>query len=447
MKFNNLSRIFQVNEAEDDWRDFDGGDPIELYQNTDIVVISIDKVDEYISFALNESPPVSVLLYGDPGIGKSQITTQFALTKGKSLGRQYMNWVKCNVAEKAAIMANPEKYYTLVDIRTAQVEPDEFKGIPQMGTSTPYTQMNPHKWVHYLATPRSAGILFLDELNQADPGVLKAAFQVVLDRAAGDTAFTDDWGIIAAGNLGTEYNDPIPHALTQRFEVYYVKADAESWLIYAKGKGVHTSVTDFVELDIKNNFYAHPTTGSSDPFPTPRSLFGLSYQIKAAIREHKRHLAAGTIPKTDLLTMISNKAAAYCGVKWAVRFMEYSRHYKKFDWATVVKNPAKHYSTSRVDELTAHIHLTAQLVNKTLAEDSEHTKEQKIQFCVDLLKVINILNTEWQVSLFHYIKSGSKLILPDFINMVITNKTSIPGSAKFIATTVPKIKQVIKGEV
>lgn len=446
MKFNALSRIFEVNDT--DWSSFDdSGHVVNSYKETDIPEISISQIEEYISLALDESPPVSVLLYGDPGIGKSQVVIQYAITKGNSLGRQPVSWVKLSTKQKELLIADPTKYYTLIDVRAAQVEPSDFTGIPKMGTSTPYIQMSPHKWVHYMSTPGSAGVLFLDELNQADPGVLKAAFQVVLDRAAGETAFTDDWGIVAAGNLGTEFNEPIPPALTNRFEVYYVKADVKSWLTYAKEKKVDVSVTDFVESDPQNNFYSLPTIGSSNPYPTPRQLFTLSGQIKATTKKYQTALASGTPPKLSIFEIIGNKAAALCGSAWAYRFITFIRHTAKFNWATITTDPKAHFDKKQVDKMTALILFTRQTATKTLGKNSEHSDEQKIQFCGELISVFGALDIEWKTILLNYLSVDSKILLIEFISIVVENKKSIPGAENFIAKDIPLIKSVVGGKV
>ncbi len=111
---------------------------------------------------------VTLYLWGVHGVGKSSIVRQ--------------------VAEELNI--------GWVDLRCAQIEAADLRGLPQKGDDGK---------THFLPPADlpsdGEGILFLDELNRAPGDVLAAAFQLVLDRRVGEYQLPPGWSIVAAGNV------------------------------------------------------------------------------------------------------------------------------------------------------------------------------------------------------------------------------------------------------
>ena len=93
-----------------------------------------------------------VMLWGAPGVGKSQMVAQ--------------------VAEK--------QNTPLIDIRLSQMEPSDLRGIP-------FKVDNSVEWAVPAMLPNAKrhgqkGILFLDEITSAPPCVSASAYQLILDR-------------------------------------------------------------------------------------------------------------------------------------------------------------------------------------------------------------------------------------------------------------------------
>ena len=96
-----------------------------------------------------------VMLWGPPGVGKSQMVGQVA-------------------AKHAA---------PVIDIRLSQMEPSDLRGIPFRAGDTV-------EWAVPAMLPDAArhgarGVLFLDEITSAPPSVSAAAYQLILDRRLG----------------------------------------------------------------------------------------------------------------------------------------------------------------------------------------------------------------------------------------------------------------------
>src|SRR5512141_2430491 len=99
---------------------------------------TIGKVKELIRTVVLNSPKVSIGLWGPPGVGKSSIIQQIA----KELKMKF------------------------VDIRLAQFEPSEIRGIPYMKDGV-------SKWARadFLPTSNDPTILMFDEFSCAEPSV------------------------------------------------------------------------------------------------------------------------------------------------------------------------------------------------------------------------------------------------------------------------------------
>lgn len=104
----------------------------------------------------------------------------------------------------AEISAERNSEFGVKDVRAILMNPVDANGLPHMvaqdGEPNGLTV-----WSRPDTLPSSGcGILFYDELTQADPDVQKALYSVILDRRIGDHKLGDGWSIASAGNLASE---------------------------------------------------------------------------------------------------------------------------------------------------------------------------------------------------------------------------------------------------
>ncbi len=160
------------------------------------------------------------MLWGPPGVGKSQIVAQIAA----------------------------HHRVPLVDIRLAQMEPTDLRGIP-------FRDGRNVVWSVPAQLPDAdrhgeRGILFLDEITSAVPTVTAAAYQLILDRRLGEYSVPPGWAIFAAGNRqgdrGVTYQMPAP--LANRFAHYELEADLDDWVRWAHGRGVDERLIAFLRF-------------------------------------------------------------------------------------------------------------------------------------------------------------------------------------------------------
>lgn len=148
----------------------------------------------------------SIFLWGEPGIGKSDIVREVAASKKLSM----------------------------VDMRLSIYDPTDLKGFPIVKDGAMY-------FVPPALLPKKGkGVLLLDEFPQAPPAVQAVAYQLVLDRRLGEYTLPDGWSIVAAGNRasdgGVHYS--LPAALANRFIHLNLTVNHPDWDEWAAKNGI-----------------------------------------------------------------------------------------------------------------------------------------------------------------------------------------------------------------
>lgn len=183
-----------------------------------------------------------VMLWGAPGIGKSQIIAQ--------------------VAKKHQV--------NVIDIRLSQMEPSDLRGIP-------FKNGEQVDWAIPSLLPEASrhgeqGILFLDEITSAPPTVSAAAYQLILDRRLGDYVVPDGWVIFAAGNRqgdrGVTYSMPAP--LANRFSHYELDVNLDDWVAWAYKNNIDERIIGFLRYRPEHLFEFDPAHNPV-AFPSPRT--------------------------------------------------------------------------------------------------------------------------------------------------------------------------------
>ncbi len=183
-----------------------------------------------------------VMIWGPPGVGKSQMVAQVAV----------------------------HNKVPLIDIRLSQMEPSDLRGIPFRDGQTV-------EWAVPSILPDAKrhgeeGILFLDEITSAPPSVSAAAYQLILDRRLGDYQIPDGWAIFAAGNRqgdrGVTYSMPAP--LANRFSHFEFEVNVDDWVAWAYKNNIDDRVIAFVRFRPELLFDFDPAHNPV-AFPSPRS--------------------------------------------------------------------------------------------------------------------------------------------------------------------------------
>lgn len=192
----------------------------------------------------------SVMLWGAPGVGKSQLVYQLAENLESSTGRKVV----------------------VTDVRLMLYNPIDLRGIPTA---------NPDKTLAVWLKPKvfdmdeSSGvinILFLDEISACTPSVQAAAYQITLDRVIGEHRLPDNCIVIAAGNRGTDKSVSyrMPNALANRLCHFEIVPSFSSWVSWAEKNSIDSRIINFLRFR-NDRFYCEPENVNELVYPTPRS--------------------------------------------------------------------------------------------------------------------------------------------------------------------------------
>jgi len=187
-----------------------------------------------------------VFLWGPPGIGKSEVVSEITEELGGFM----------------------------IDLRMAQMEPTDIRGIPFFNKEIGKMDWAPPVDLpdEEFASQYPIVCLFLDEMNSAAPAVQAAGYQLILNRRVGKYKLPDNVVIVAAGNResdkGVTYRMPMP--LANRFLHIEMRPDFTSWQNWAVNKGIHKDVVGYLSF-AKQDLYDFDAKSSSRAFATPRS--------------------------------------------------------------------------------------------------------------------------------------------------------------------------------
>ena len=285
------------------------------------------------------------MVYGDPGMGKSTFIKSFAKDVAQSRGRQFVVWNTSSKEKKVEIINNPAKYFVLLDIRVAVMDPTDVQGVPDKVPGIEWLTTRKHDWIVFLSKPEADGILFLDEINQGNPAVLNAMMQVLLDRNFDGTPLSENIAIVAAGNLLGQGNlqQLLPNLIDRFGFVGTLVVKPSEWIEYAKNAGINPWIINFVESNPKRFFYQTPGDDkdwqADTKFVTPRTLERLSRLLEDVEKEYEGYEASGKEPALDYSEKIERIVRANCGTKWANDFMIFLDYTHVFDTEHVAREP------------------------------------------------------------------------------------------------------------
>ena len=226
--------------------------------STNLPIMSIDRTVNLLSgsylsvIGANLSPKVlpSVMLWGPPGVGKSQAIRQIAK----------------NIETRSG------KRVDITDVRLLLFNPIDLRGIPVASEDKTLAVWLKPKIFQMDDSSDVVNILFLDEISAAPQSVQAAAYQITLDRVVGEHKLPDNCIVIAAGNRVTDKSVAfkMPKALANRLLHIEIEGSFESWRRWAVSNGINSKVLGY--LSFRNDrLFGFDATNDNLAFPTPRS--------------------------------------------------------------------------------------------------------------------------------------------------------------------------------
>ena len=215
---------------------------------------AVDKLSYAYSTVIKNGLPVktmpSVMLWGPPGVGKSQAVRQIA----------------------KEIEHNTGKTVKVTDVRLLLFNPIDLRGIPTANADKTLAIWLKPQIFQMDTSDDIINILFLDELSAAPQSVQAAAYQITLDRVVGEHKLPENCIVIAAGNRTTDKSVAfkMPKALANRLMHIEIEGNFGSWKQWAISSGINDKVVGF--LSFRQGYLMGFDSGSDDlAFPTPRA--------------------------------------------------------------------------------------------------------------------------------------------------------------------------------
>lgn len=269
------------------------------------------------------STKLPLMVYGGPGIGKSDIPRQVFREIAETTGRKFVEWSALTHAEKEACIKNPEQWFIMSDQRIGGMDSSELRGLPKF--SGDWIETTPYSWVGFFTQPKAAGIIFFDEINLAAPTVAGQAYEIVLGRTVADRRISNDVLLIAAGNRATDraFTFEMPMPLRDRFNEIELSPDVETWTKWAAKSNINPHLISFVNWK-EMYLYSLDKVKGSDKGSTPRSICR----------------ASALIGDLDISgNLVRKYVTCSCGQAFAVEFQAYVKYYMELNWSQIFKKP------------------------------------------------------------------------------------------------------------
>lgn len=235
----------------------------------------------------------SVMLWGAPGVGKSQAIRQLAREIGATTGKRTV----------------------VTDVRLLLFNPIDLRGIPTANADKTLAVWLKPQIFQMDDSGDVVNILFLDEISAAPQSVQAAAYQITLDRVVGEHKLPENCIVIAAGNRTTDKSVAfkMPKALANRLLHIEVEGSFQSWKEWAIRSGINDKVLGF--LSFRQEYLMQFDAPSEDlAFATPRS-----WEMVSSLLNH----VSGDVNKMYSLI------AGLVGTGIAVEFRSWAKVYRQ----------------------------------------------------------------------------------------------------------------------
>lgn len=225
------------------------------------IYLKKDEEGEYRIPIVRQRP---IFLLGAPGIGKTAIMEQIAQELGIALVSYSMTHHTRQSALGLPFITHKEyegKSYDVSEYTMSEIIASVYDVMEESGIRE--------------------GILFLDEINCVSETLAPSMLQFLQYKVFGRHQVPEGWVIVTAGNP-PEYNKSVREfdvVTLDRLKILEVEADYASWKEYARERGMHTAIVNFLDMK-KDDFYQVETTVKGKNYITARGWEDLSRMLE-----------------------------------------------------------------------------------------------------------------------------------------------------------------------
>ena len=294
---------------------------------------------------------ISMFVYGRFGIGKSDTVVKSAKDIAAKKGKTFIDWNGVSEEEKSKVFDNPKDYFVLIDIRLAEYDSSDIKGLPIFKSDNKAIEFKVPYWALFMSKPDSDGILFFDEINLAPPLVMSSCYKIILNRVINDMPINPNWGVFGAGNLDEDRaytNSMAPPLKDRASEVELLNADGDRWTKWALDNGIEPMVIGYINFKPQDLYKVD--WNDKQKYTTPRGWERLSKLIHGI----------------DDFNEMELNASSAIGEGIAKGFVAWCKISKQIDLPGILANPEK---IKAIEELSVKW-----FINTAIAENYANNK-------------------------------------------------------------------------
>jgi len=202
----------------------------------------------YCSGDTNNIPPI--MLWGSPGIGKSQAVKKVSELLQERTGKQV----------------------NLIDVRLILFNPVDLRGLPVVDKEKESAIWLRPEIFKMDNSDNVINILFLDELTSCPQSLQACAYQIILDRKIGEHKLPDNCLVLAAGNKieDRSVSHKLSKALSNRLVHLEIEPNIDDWKQWAIQNKIDKRILGYLNFNNSYLFKFNPES-SENAFPTPRT--------------------------------------------------------------------------------------------------------------------------------------------------------------------------------
>ena len=209
------------------------------------------------------------MIWGSPGVGKSQVLRRVAAGMG----------------------------YTYIDVYALLLDPIDLRGIPWRDAQD-RTRFAPPVFLPP-SDSKEKYLIVLEELPAAPPSVQSALYQLVLDRRCAEYELPEGAVIVACGNRAGDRAvvHRMPTPLASRFVHLDVSVGVAAWSAWAAEAQLAPEVLFFIQFRPELLHKFDPQS-QEQAYPCPRTwefVSDLSQRVNGMSLEHQRTIYRGTV--------------------------------------------------------------------------------------------------------------------------------------------------------
>jgi len=237
---------------------------------------------------------VPVTLIGPPGIGKSDTVHTLPGILSAALGCDFGH-----VTVEAPTLDGPDVIGILVPVR----DKDTGEAVAR------YTVPDIARQV--AATGKDHGVLFIDEIGQADKSIQKALAPLFIEGKLGEYRIPKGWMVVSATNRAQDRTGVVKELsyFTNRQNQIQIEASIDDWSVWARNEGMHHMLLAFANFK-PGVVMIQEVPARPGPYCSPRSYTSAAKFLRNIVDNDEDEIPNGSVVQAIVSGYIGEAASA-----------------------------------------------------------------------------------------------------------------------------------------